>query len=52
MAVYALTKIGRRGKERSPVLKRISETISIIVWVLLAAYTVSFLYWLYTEILK
>jgi hypothetical protein len=50
--VYAISQIGRRKKDRSPFLKRLSETVSIVVWVLLAAYAISFLYWLYKEIFR
>jgi hypothetical protein len=50
--VYIISRINRRKLTRSPFLKRLNETFSIIVWVLLAAYSVSFLYWLYTIIFK
>jgi hypothetical protein len=30
----------------------LNETISIIVWVMLIAYVISFCYWLYTQIFK
>lgn len=49
---YALSQIGKKTKGRSAFLKNISETIGIIVWVLIIIYTVGFLYWLYTEIFK
>lgn len=48
--VYAISRIGRTKKDSSPFFKRISETISIIVWVLITVYTLGFLYWLYQEI--
>lgn len=51
-AVYALSKINRKKQPRSPFLKRLNETISIIVWTVLIAYSVFFLYWLYTEFIK
>ncbi|MDH4218629.1 MAG: hypothetical protein OEY18_12915 [Candidatus Aminicenantes bacterium] len=50
--VYAISQTGRRKQDRSPFLKRLSETVSIVVWVLLAAYAISFLYWLYKEIFR
>ena len=49
---YAFSQIGKKTKSRSNFLKNISETIGIIVWVLIIIYTVGFLYWLYTEIFK
>lgn len=51
-AAYAFSQIGKNAKGRSSILKNISETIGIIVWVLIVAYTVGFLYWLYTELFK
>ena len=52
VAAYAVSQIGKKNKGRSTFLKNISETIGIIVWVLIIVYTVGFLYWLYTEIFK
>jgi hypothetical protein len=49
---YVISQIGKKTKGRSSILKNISETIGIIVWVLIVVYTVGFLYWLYTEIFK
>ena len=51
-AAYAFSQIGKKTKGRSTFLKNISETIGIIVWILIVIYTVGFLYWLYTEIFK
>ncbi len=48
---YVVSQMGKKSKGRS-FLKNISETVSIIVWVLIAVYTVGFLYWLYTELFK
>jgi len=48
--IYALSRINQKKKVRSPFLKRVNETLSITVWVLLIAYAVSFLYWLYKEL--
>lgn len=52
VVAYALSQMGKKGNARTPVLKSISETIGIIVWVLITVYTVGFLYWLYTELFK
>ena len=49
---YVVSQIGKKNKGRSSFLKNISETIGIIVWVLIIVYTLGFLYWLYTEIIK
>ena len=49
---YVISQMGKKTKGRSSILKNISETIGIIVWVLIAVYTVGFLYWLYTELFK
>ena len=49
---YALSQMGKKGKVRTPLLKSISETVSIIVWVLIIVYTVGFLYWIYSEFFK
>ena len=48
--VYAISQFGRSKKDRSPLLKRLSETVSIIVWVLIFVYTLGFIYWLYKEV--
>jgi hypothetical protein len=50
MVAYAVSQAGKRGKGRASFLKNISETIGIIVWILIAVYTVGFLYWLYKEV--
>ena len=49
---FALSQMGKKTKGRSSFLKNISETIGIIVWILIVVYTLGFLYWLYTEIFK
>jgi hypothetical protein len=49
---YVISQMGKKTKGRSSILKNISETIGIIVWVLIAVYTVGFLYWIYTELFK
>ena len=51
--LYAVSKLGAKQQgKRYPAFKQISETITIIVWVLVVAYVVAFLYWLYTIIFK
>jgi magnesium-transporting ATPase (P-type) len=50
--IYILSKASRKKETRSPFHKRFNETVSIVVWVMLIAYVVSFLYWLYTQIFK
>lgn len=52
VAAYVASQVGKKGKQRSSLLKNISETVSIIVWILIAVYTVGFIYWLYTELIK
>ncbi len=51
-AAYVASQLGKKGKQRSSLFKNISETVSIIVWILIAVYTVGFIYWLYTELIK
>ena len=48
--IVILSKINQRKDVRTPLGKRFSETLSVIVWALIIAYVVSFLYWLYTQI--
>lgn len=51
--LYALSKItGKKHQARYPFLKRVDRTITLLVWVLLTAYLVSFLYWLYIEVIR
>ena len=51
MVVWLFSVVNsRRARQRSPWLKRIDETITILVWVLAIAYGLAFLYWLYTLI--
>ena len=50
--VYLVSQINRRKKDRTPFLKRLNETLSLLAWALVAAYTLFFLYWLYTQIFK
>jgi hypothetical protein len=51
--LYAVSRLGtkKQGK-KYPILKQISETVTIMVWVLLVVYTLTFFYWLYTVIFK
>ncbi len=51
--LYALSKItGKQNHSRYPFLKKIDRSITILVWVLLAAYLVSFFYWIYVEVIR
>ncbi|HDJ23969.1 MAG TPA: hypothetical protein ENF17_08785 [Candidatus Aminicenantes bacterium] len=50
LAIYALNRAGKTKKPSTSFLSRLNQTISIIVWVLLLAYAVSFFYWLFTEV--
>jgi hypothetical protein len=52
VVAYVVSQIGKKSKGRSSFFKNISETIGIIVWILIIVYTVGFLYWLYTEVFK
>ena len=45
-----ISKMNRKRNVRSPFLKRLNESISILVWVLLSVYTLTFLYWLFNQI--
>jgi len=47
---YMVSQAGKKTEDRSSFLKKISEAIGIIVWILIIVYTVGFLYWLYTEV--
>jgi|Deesub1362B_J571_1020462.scaffolds.fasta_scaffold00002_405 hypothetical protein len=48
--IYLLGRWGQTRRSSHPFLVRLNQTISIIVWVLLIAYTISFIYWLVTEV--
>ncbi len=51
--LYALSTLtGKKHKARYPILKRIDRAISIVVWILLAAYGVAFFYWLFTHVIR
>jgi Mn2+/Fe2+ NRAMP family transporter len=51
--LYALSFLtGKKHKARYPILKRIDRAISIVVWILLAAYSVAFIYWLITQVIS
>lgn len=51
--LYALPKLNTRGRRNSlPLLKRVNDTINILVWVLLAVYFGAFLYWVWTELIR
>ena len=50
-ALYAVTKINKnKAGKKSPVLKQISDAITYLVWILLTAYVIFFLYWIYSLI--
>jgi uncharacterized membrane protein (DUF485 family) len=50
VVLILLSKVNRKKELRTPLGKKISETLSIMVWVLIIAYVISFIYWLYTQI--
>ncbi len=47
-----ISKMNRKRKVRSPFFKRLNETLTILVWVLLSVYTLTFLKWLFTQIFQ
>jgi hypothetical protein len=51
--LYALSNLtGKRHRARYPILKRIDRGISVVMWILLAAYGVAFVYWVFTEVIR
>jgi len=49
--LYAFSRINTpRTRKRYPLLKRIDRALNVVVWVLLAAYLVTFGWWLATEV--
>ena len=51
--LYALPRLNTRGRRNAfPLLKRINDTINILVWVLLAVYFGAFLYWVWTKVVR
>ncbi len=51
--LYAVSKLNtRRWRVQYPFIKRVDRMITILAWTLLAAYVLSFLYWLYTQMLR
>lgn len=52
VATYGISQIGKKSKTQSSFIKNVSQTISIVVWVLITVYTLGFLYWVYTELFK
>jgi nitrate/nitrite transporter NarK len=51
--LYALTTLtGKKTSARHPILKRVDRAISVVVWVLLAAYAIAFGYWLFTQAVR
>jgi hypothetical protein len=46
--LYALPKLNTGGRRRNfPLMKRINDTINVLVWVLLVVYFGAFIYWLF-----
>jgi len=51
--LYALSSLtGKKYKSRYPILKRIDRAISVVVLILLAAYSIAFVYWLVTQVIR
>jgi ABC-type multidrug transport system permease subunit len=51
--LYAASTFNARKRQaRYPILKRIDKTITMLVWILLASYGFTFLYWLYTQVIR
>jgi len=51
--LYALSRLNsEKRKARYPILRRIDKTVTYLAWILLAAYGITFIYWLYTEIIR
>jgi len=50
--IFIISKASQRGEPSSSFRQRFNETLSITVWVLVVAYVLSFLYWLYTQFFK
>lgn len=48
--IYFLGNWGKARRSSHPLLVRINQSISLVVWILLLAYTFSFIYWLVTEV--
>jgi len=49
---FVLSKLNRgRGKTKNPVLKQINYVVTVIAWVFLIAYSLTFFYWLFTTIM-
>jgi len=50
--VYVIFRLTADPKKKSPIGKRINETLNILVWVILLGYFFAFLYWMYTVLFK
>jgi hypothetical protein len=51
--LFALPKLNTRGRRRDfPLMKRINDTVNVLVAVLLVAYLAAFIYWLWTEVIR
>jgi hypothetical protein len=42
----------KKYRARYPILRRIDRAISIVVWILLAAYGIAFVYWLFAHVIR
>lgn len=56
IGLIAVVLVARRllrggDKARDPIRQRISETVSILAWVLITVYVAAFIYWLVTSII-
>jgi len=51
--LYAASTLNTRKRQaRYPILKRIDKAVTVLVWILLASYGFTFIYWLYTEVIR
>jgi hypothetical protein len=51
--LYALSLLNtKKRRAKFPFLKRVDRAITILVWVLLAAYGFSFCFWVYTKFIR
>jgi hypothetical protein len=51
--LYALSTLtGKKHKARYPILKRVDRAITVVVWILLAAYGIAFFYWLFNQVIR
>lgn len=51
--LYAVSKLNtRKWRAKYPLIRRLDRAITIVAWTLLAAYLLSFFYWLYTRLIR